>query len=348
MRMSISRSARFAAVAAIPLVFMAAKPVADGMSYEFVMKTTGKSTGNKEQVTMRGTGVYAGDNARIEILESKASAGGETLFGEKGSYFVVKGGGKEMFLVSPKEKTYMKWDMASMLAGMSGMLNAVSGLVKMQMTDVKVDAQDMGAGPTIQGYATRHIRMIQNYTMSTSVFGRKSNNRTETTTDYYIAPSLRIANPFVSNSDQLAMMSAFDMFNNPDYKTQMAAANAKIPKTGVPLRTESKSVTTDDKGKAETTTSVMEMTNFKRGDIPASAFAIPTDYAMVEMPSLNASLAGSPNGKTKTGEGPVLNADSVANAAKQGAAEGVKESVKAGAKDAATKKIKGIFGGKKN
>jgi hypothetical protein len=348
MRMSISRAARFAAVAALPIAFMAAKPVADGMSYEFVMKTTGKATGNKEQITMRGTGVYAGDNARIEILEASASAGGEEIFGGKGSYFVVKGGGQEMFLVSPKDKTYMKWDMASMFAGMSKVVNAVGGLVKMQMSDIKIDAQDMGAGPTIHGYPTKHIRMIQNYTMSASVFGRKSNTRTETTTDIYIAPTLRIPNPFVSNSEQMAMMSQLDMFNNPDYKNQMAAANAKMPKSGVPLRTETKTVSTDDKGKAETTTSVMEMINFKSGNIPASTFVIPTEYTMVEMPNLDASLAGNADGKTKTANGPVLNADSVANAAKQGAADGVKESVKAGAKDAATKKIKGIFGGKKN
>ena len=347
MRMSISRSARFIAVAALPIAFMAAKPVADGMSYEFVMKTTSKQTGNQEKVTLRGTGLYAGDNAKIEITEASAQSGGESVFGGKGSYFIVKGGGEEMFLVSPKDKTYMKWSISGMLAGMSGMVNAVSGLVKMQMSDVKIDAQDMGAGPAIHGYPTRHIRMIQNYTMSTSVFGRKSNNRTETTTDYYFAPSLRIANPFVSNSDQLAMMSQFDMFNNPDYKTQMAAANAKLPKTGVPLRTETKTVTTDDKGKAETMTSIMEMTNFKAGNIPASTFAIPTEYTMVEMPSMGASLAGKTDGQTKT-DGPVLNADSVANAAKQGAAQGVKDAAKAGAKDAATKKLKGIFGGKKN
>jgi hypothetical protein len=61
------------------------------------------------------------------------------------------------------------------------------------------------------------------------------------------------------------------------------------------------------------------------------------------MPKLDANMAAGADGKGKTASGPVLNADSVANAAKQGAAEGVKETVKAGAKDAATKKLKGIF-----
>ena len=68
----LSRSARFAIAAAVPFVFVAAKPVtvADGMTYEFIMKSTSRATGNKEQVTMRGRGTYAGDDAKLEILEA--------------------------------------------------------------------------------------------------------------------------------------------------------------------------------------------------------------------------------------------------------------------------------------
>ena len=203
-----SRATRFAVAAAIPFVFAAALPVTDGMTYEFVMRSTGKATGNKETVTMRGRGVYAGDDAKIEILEAASSAGGSEAYGGKGSYFILKDAGKEMLLVVPKEKQYMKWDMANMLAGMSKVVNAVGGLVKMQISDVKIDAQDLGAGESVQGYPTRHIRMVQNYTMTASVFGKSNKNRMETTTDYYFTPSLRIANPFMSNGSQMALDSS--------------------------------------------------------------------------------------------------------------------------------------------
>jgi hypothetical protein len=331
------------AAVAMPFVFAAAVPVTDGMTYEFVMTSQSKATGNKESVTMRGRGTYAGDNARLEILDAAASSGGSEAFGGKGTYFIIKGGGKEMLLVNPKEKSYMKWDMATMFAGISKAVNAVGGLVKMQMSDIKIDAQDLGAGETIEGFATRHMRMTQNYTMTASVFGHKSVNRTESTVDYYFAPSLRIANPFVTNSQQMAMLSQLDMFNNPDYKTQMAAANAKIPKTGVPLKTVTTSVTTDSKGKTETSVTTMQMVNFKQSNVPASAFAIPSDYTMVEMPDLNASLAASGSGDGAKGA-PGYNADSVAGAAKSGAKEAVNETVKDETKKAVTKKIKGIFG----
>jgi len=93
-------------------------------------------------VTLRGRGTYAGDDAKLEILDA-SGAGGSEAFGNKGSYFIVKNGGQEMLLVDPSQKQYMKWDIAAMFAGMSKVLNAVGGLVKMQISDVKIDAQDL-------------------------------------------------------------------------------------------------------------------------------------------------------------------------------------------------------------
>jgi hypothetical protein len=346
MSTALKRTARFMSVAALPFVFMAAQPVTDGMTYEFVMKANNKTTGNKEQVTMRGRGTYAGDDAKIEILEASSSTGGQEAFGGKGTYFIVKDGGQVMYLVVPKDKQYMKWDMMSMMAGMSKVVNAMGSLVKMQMSDVKIDAQDLGAGETVQGYPTRHIRMVQNYTVSASVFGKKSTTKSESTVDYYFAPTLKIANPFVTNSQQMAMMSQFDMFNNPDYKSQMAAANAKLPKNGVPLKMITTTVSTDDKGKKETSTAVMEMVNFKAANVPSSEFAIPSGYTEIQMPNLSGAMSA--NGGAGAGAGtdankPGYNVDSVAADAKQGAKEGVKESVKEGTKDAVKGKLKGIF-----
>ena len=349
MSTALTRSARYVLAAAVPLVFVAAKPVrvADGMTYEFIMKGTSKSTGNKEQVTMRGKGTYAGDDAKIEIIEASSSAGGQDTYGGKGSYFVVKDGGKVMYMVSPKDKQYMKWDMAAMLAGMSKMVNAVGGLVKMQISDVHIEAHDLGPGETVQGFPTHHYQMVQNYTMSASVFGHKSTTKTESTVDYYFAPSLKIANPFVSSGQQMAAMSQFDMFNNSDFKSQLTAAEAKLPHNGVPLKMVTTNVSTDDKGKKETSTSSMEMINFHPTNVPASTFEMPAGYTEVQMPTFNV-----PSGATAGANGangsadpkkPGYNADSVAADAKEGAKEGVKESVKEGTKDAVKCKLSGLF-----
>jgi hypothetical protein len=341
MNTKFSRPARLAAVIALPLAFAAATPMTGGMTYEFVMKSQSTRTGNKEDITMRGRGTYAGDDAKIEIIDAASSTGGSEAFGGKGTYFIVKDGGQQMLMVDPGQKQYMKWDIASMFAGMSKMVNAVGGVVKMQMSDVHIDAHDLGAGENIQGYPTHHVQMTQNYTVNVSVFGRSRKTHNQSTTDYYFAPSLHIANPFVSNSQQMAMLSQMDMFNNSDYKTQMMAANARIPKTGVPLKTVTTVIATDEKGKAETTVTTMEMVNFHASNIPASAFAIPSDYKMVEMPGMNATASGNSGGNGHSG--PALNADSIAAAAKAGAADGAKQEVKDAAKDATAKKLRGIF-----
>lgn len=337
-----ARPSRFAIVAALPLLLAAkplAAPMAGGTTYDFIVRS--QMGDKKESVMMRGRGTFAGSDGRIDILEA-SSAGGSEVFGGKGSYFLVLDGGKKMLLVDPTKKQYMAWDMASMLAGLSKMVNAVGGLVKMEMSDVKIDAQNIGPGETLQGYPTVHYRLVENYTVSIKVFGRSSKNRSETTTDYYFAPALKnLANPFVQSGR--AMAQSFDMFNNPDYKSQMSAAQSKI-QYGVPLKSVVKTVSTDEKGKQTTSLVTSEMVNFKNIDVPKSTFAIPEGYTMVEMPKANANMAaGQTDEDGKPVEGPALNADSIANAAKQGAAEGVKEGVKDAAKEGAAKKIRGIF-----
>jgi hypothetical protein len=335
-----SRPSRLALVAAVPLLIAArplAAPMAGGTTYEFIVHSQSDRTGNKESVIMRGKGTFAGSDGRIDILET-AAQGNSSMFGGKGSYYLMLDGGKRMLLVDPANKQYMEWDMANMLAGMSKMMNAMSGLVKMEMSDVKIESHNLGAGETIQGYRTVHYRMVQNYTMNVKVFGRSSKSRNETTTDYYFAPALRgLANPFVSNGQALAGSS--DMFNNPDYKTQMAAAQSRI-EYGVPVKTVITTVRTDDKGKAETSVVTSEMLNFHNTDIPSSTFHIPDHYTLVQMPKLDANMAaGGPAAAKDSGSSvtvPDINADSVAKKAAADAA-------KAAAKEAAKSKLRGIF-----
>lgn len=335
-----SRSSRLAAVAALPFLLAAkpvAAPLAGGTTYEFIVHSQSSRTGDKESVMMRGRGTFAGENGRIDILETSTPSG---TFGGKGSYFIVQESGKKMILVDPTNKQYMQWDMASMLAGLSKVMNAMGGLVKMEMSDVKIDAQSLGAGEMIEGYKTVHYRMVENYTVSTKVFGRSSTSRSETTTDYYFAPSLKgLANPFMASGKQMAQ--SFDMFNNPAYKTQMATAMAKI-QFGVPVRSVTRTVSTDDKGKQQVSVVTSEMVNFKNIDVPHSTFAIPEGFKEIQMPSLNASVAGG-NGNSAGSTATEVNADSIAKAAKEGAKDAAKDAAKDEAKNAAAKKLKGIF-----
>jgi hypothetical protein len=339
---TLSRRSRYAAAVALPFL-LAAKPLAapmvGGTTYEFIVRSQSTAS-NKEMVMMRGRGTFAGTDGRIDILEAGPQGNTET-FGGKGSYFLVLDAGKKMMLVDPTNKQYMEWDMQSMMAGMNKMVNAMGGMMKMEMTDVKIDSHDLGPGETIQGYATHHYQITQNYSMSMKMFGRSSKTKNESTIDYYFAPALKsLANPFVSNNQ--AWAQSMDMFNNPDYKNQMTAAMSKI-KYGVPLKSVIKTIATDDKGKQQTSVVTSEMVNFHNTDVPASTFAIPAGYKQVEMPKMDASMAAGSNSSTSGSTASDVNADSLKNAAKDGAKEGVKEGVKEGAKEATKSKIRGIF-----
>jgi hypothetical protein len=338
-----ARPSRLAAVAALPLL-LAAKPlspVSGGTTYEFIVRARTAQGGDKESVMMRGRGTFAGSDGRIDILES-GSPGGSEVFGSKGSYFLVREAGKKMVIVDPAKKQYMEWDIANMLAGLSKMMNAMGGMMKFEMSDIKIESRNLGGGEKIEGYPTVHYQLVENYTMNVKMFGRSSTSRTETTTDFYFAPSLKgLTNPFVSNGR--AMAQSFDMFNNPDYKAQMAAAQARIEHS-VPLKTVVRTVSTDDKGKQKVTVVTSEMVNFRNIDVPKSTFAIPEDYKLIEMPKMDANVAAGdsagPKGEVAM---PDVNADSIANAAKDSAKEAAKNAAKDAAKNAAGKKLRGIF-----
>jgi hypothetical protein len=338
---ALSRPSRLAVVAALPVLLAAkplAAPIAGGTTYEFIVRS---QSAGKESVMMRGRGTFAGNDGRIDISETSTP---NEMFGAKGSYFLVLDGGKTMLLVDPAKKQYTQWDMAGMLAGLGKMVNAMGSLVKMEMSEIKIDAHSLGAGETLQGYPTVHYQLVESYTVSVKMFGRSSKSRSETTTDYYFAPALKnLTNPFMASGK--AMAQSFDMFNNPDYKAQMSAAQAKI-QYGVPLKSVVKTVSTDEKGKQTVTMATSEMVNFKNIDVPKSTFAIPDGYTKIEMPKLDANIAAG-EGKTdkegKTVSAPEINADSAAAAAKNAAGEAVKDAAKEAAKEGAKSKIRGIF-----
>lgn len=325
--------ATVAAVASLPLLAAAMPGTIGGTSYEFTVRSQNTQSGNRESVIMKGRGMFAGDNARLEILDASGSGGGD-MFGSRGSYFLLLDGGKKMLLVDPAQKSYMEWDMESMLAGMNKMMGALGGLVRMEMSDVKIEAQGMGSGGVVNGYSTQHVRLIQNYTMNAKVMGRSSTSRVETTTDYYFAPELRaLVNPFVQNSGAFTAMG--NMFNDPEYKRQMEVAQAKL--TGVPVKTVARSVTTQPDGKQETSIVTTEMTGFQNTDIAAATFAVPSGFQVVEMPRFDVPAIGG----NADGEG----GESIGDAVREGAAEGAREGAKDATRDAVKDAAKGALGG---
>jgi hypothetical protein len=308
--------------AAFPLVLVAAAPaVEQGLVYDFTMRTTATQDGKSRDVvamTGRGQVTRAGD-ARVDLADAKG--GGPMV--TKNGYILVQDG-ERMVMVDPEEKRYYAFNLEQMMAGMGSLLQATGGLVRMQMTDVKLDVADLGAGEKLQGYATRHLRLTQSYTMTMSVLGRRNSTTAADTIDYWIAPELKhVVNPFLRMGNAAGMLD----FGNPDYQAQLRAANAKLA-IGLPLKSVTRSVSTDDKGKTTAATGTMEVTGLRTADIPASTFEIPAGYTEVEMPFAQLAAMGDSLAAARRASG----ADTVAqpsagDAAKKAAAEGAKAGV---------------------
>ncbi|HJU90584.1 MAG TPA: hypothetical protein VJ672_14435 [Gemmatimonadaceae bacterium] len=333
---------RVAALAAVPALMLVPNestlaPVAPGLTYTFKMSTQqvqpdGKT---KDMNSMVGKGQVAGNSARFEILEAKgAQAAQKDQFG-KGSYMLFTEGGKTMTIVDPQNKQYYEMD----LAGMMRMLGALGPIMKIEISDVNIDAQPLGAGETIEGYSTQKYRLVSNYTTKMSIIGIKQTASVADTAIYWYAPSLKlVANPF-GNATGLA-----GLVNNPDFDQKLNAAMAKLPKS-VPVKIQSRSVSTDGKGKQQASVTTIEFTDIKRGDVPATAFEIPTTYAKIQGPSLTQEQADSLKqamdaAQQAQAQGDSVQPTGVTDAAKQGAQEAAKE----GAKQTAKKKLGKIFG----
>lgn len=323
---------RFLAMAA-PLVFTAAatpRPTADrapGLTYTFVshVQITDPNGKTTDRVAMSGHASILGDRARIDLdslaapMSPAHQQGGDAM---RGVYFLSLDGGRRLVFVDPNKKQYMDMSMSGMMQGLGALTKGMGGLINFQATDVHVDAQKIGPGPTMLGHSTVHYRLTDSKTMNTKILFKTMTSHDSTVTDLYYAPDLKnFINPFLSNSQ--AMTGALDMFG-PEYKQQYMAAHAKLYQAGAPLRTVSTATATDGSGKVRRTVSTTEVTQLSTGNVSASLFDIPSDYTKID---------------TTAPASPTSSAQSDSAAAHQA------DSVKADSKKGLLKKgLKGLFG----
>ncbi len=308
---------------------------AQGLTYDMkmtVMMTGGpKGAGDMSQprTMMAGHGQFSGGNSRMDMDQSMMPGGPMGA----GTYVIVKSGNRTEWIVNPAKRQYIEINMDSMAKFAADAQKALGGIAKISMTNVTADVQPLGAGETIQGYATMKYRLTSGSTSTVSMLGRTNSTTSTSTTDMWVAPQLAgLYNP--------AAGSASQMGGNSEYAQKITAAYAKIGK-GVPLKTVTQTQTSGDH--SSTTTSTMELLNIKRGRIDPSVFEVPADYAKTDMTS---AMGGAMDavGKAQKGmpKGNVLGA--MSDSAKQGAKEGATEEAKDQAKEKAKGVIRGIFG----
>lgn len=243
----------------------AALPAAAGIHYTSVTTTEGPGT---DQRTVAEAWVE-GERAKVEFRD----AGNPML--EKGTYILTTDGGKTLYLVDPKEKTYAEWDLEAMFEMLGNTMEAVQPMVNLQIENVEVEKLDSGSGPSMVGLSTRYAEYRTTYDMKIKVLGMGRANHVDTVQKIWTTDELGDAALGVWL--RKAPTTGFA-----DVDELVKAEMGKID--GFPLKTVSTSTTTGQKKKrSQTTVTTMEVTELERGvSIPDSTFEIPEGYTRTE------------------------------------------------------------------
>lgn len=267
--MKISRGLiRLAALFTI-LVAGIAPPASAGIYYKAVT-TIDNPQGKDQQMVVEGR--VEGEKARVEFQDSDNPMMG------KGSWLLTTDGGKTIYLVNPKDKTYAKWDMDAMMQFAGAVMEGMGGLVNMEFSDPQVEKLLEEDGGVVVGLPTRHYRYRTTYSMQMKVFGMKQANSVESLQDIWSTRQLDAAalgiwlrkEPPSSGNEKLDRL--------------MRAEVGKIE--GFPLKTVTVTTTRNEKkGKESVSRSTTEVTQLSSHEAPQppTTWTIPAGYQETEL-----------------------------------------------------------------
>ena len=245
------------------LLMLAAVPTFAGVYYTAKTTAEGGRGAAMQDITVQAW--VAGGNAKVEFEQS-----GNPMMG-KGMYMVTKDGGQTLYMVNPEEKTYYKWDMDSLMGMAGGMMK----MMKLTYTDAKVEKISEEPDGLVAGVPTVHYKFRTSYTMSMSMMMMHKTTRVVKLEDIWAAPKL------VEAGLGIWLRKTPPKTNNEQLDALLKAEMGKV--VGFPLKTVTVETSTDEKGKSETTTTTMEVTELRTQVVPDSTFAIPAGYKETSM-----------------------------------------------------------------
>ncbi|MBZ5568221.1 MAG: DUF4412 domain-containing protein [Acidobacteriia bacterium] len=227
---------------------------------EFVAQTRSDGGGD---VTVHA--FVSGSRAKVVFVESDAE------IYATGDYMLSPDEGKTLYLVSPATRTYTRYDVQAMMAGMGGMVQGMRGMMKVTFESPKIEKLLEEDGGAIAGLPTRHYRYRTSYAVSMHITGaKKVSTVTEEdiwTTEQLADPALKVwlkRDPPTTGDEQVDNMIRAEM--------------SKVE--GFPLKRVTVTRTTDASGE-RSSRSEMNVLEVKQVRVPESEFALPRGYREV-------------------------------------------------------------------
>jgi uncharacterized protein DUF4412 len=227
---------------------------------EFVAQTRSDGGGD---VTVHA--YVSGVRAKVVFVESQAD---DYAIGD---YMLSPDEGKTLYLISPATKTYTKYDVQAMMAGMGGMVQGMRGMMKVNFESPTIEKLLEEDGGLLAGLPTRHYRYRTSYTVSMHITGAKKVSTVMEediwTTDKLADPALKVwlkQDPPSTGDEQVDKMIRAEM--------------SKVE--GFPLKRVTVTRTGDANGE-HSSRSEMNVLEVKQVRVPESEFAMPRGYREV-------------------------------------------------------------------
>lgn len=252
--------------AAALLVATLFAPVAARAGFHFTSTTTVETPRGPQKTVTEAW--IDGDRGRVDFKESA------NPIVEAGSYMLTRDGGRTLILVNPEEKAYGEMSLDALLGSIGAVMGGMGPLLKIEISNPKVETLLDEAGPTMLGQPTRHLKFRSTYQMKVKVFGMGKANDVLTEEEYWVTDSL------LDKSFGMWLRTGKAKTGNADLDRLIATQTEKLK--GVPLKSVTVSTTTQG-GKSQKTVSTMEVTALDSFTKAPVSFEIPTGYEEREM-----------------------------------------------------------------
>ncbi|MEW5876986.1 MAG: DUF4412 domain-containing protein [Acidobacteriota bacterium] len=248
-------------LAAVALAVLAA-PASSGVYYE--ARTTGEGKGSEAQSAIIKAWA-SGEKSKV-LFESTGNPMMKT-----GDYLITTDGGQTLYMVSPKDKTYSKWDMDAMMQMAAG----VTKMMKMEIHDAKVEKLEERPGEIVAGLPTTYYKFRTTYRQTMKFMMISQDNRVEEVHELWVAPDL------VEKALGVYLRKTPPKTVSEDFNRLLTLELEKVK--GIPLKIRTVTTTQDKKGATQTTVVTMEVTKLQVMPIPDSTFEIPAGYQEVSL-----------------------------------------------------------------
>jgi len=243
-------------------VLLTTVPVSAGLYFEQTVTSEGHGHG----MEMRIKGWAESGKAKILYEDSN------NPILHKGDYLLTRDGGKTVYLVNPKEKTYSKWSMEELFAFMNRIGQSTGGIVKIDFQDPHSQTLVTEPGGTVLGHSTTHYRWKSGFTMAMKVAFMHTRNRLDTVTDAWVTKD--VFDPGLFSW----LRATVPTTGEPDLD-KILQNNTRVMGDGLLLKMNQTTTTTNKKGKQRTSTTHFKVTKLVQENVDDSIFAMPSGYS---------------------------------------------------------------------